>query len=224
MDKIVQIKNVKKYYGTGKNQVKALNGINLEIEKGTFITIVGTSGSGKSTLLNIIGGIDYPTSGNIIVDGIELTALKEHQLTLFRRYKIGFIYQNYNLLPMLTVKENILFLMGLDNLTPNKEFLYEVVERLHIKQKLHTYPHKLSGGEQQRVAIARALIGKPAIILADEPTGNLDSQTSHDVLGLLKSCTTDYYQTLIMITHNIEISQLSDQTVQIEDGKIQSEL
>lgn len=224
MDKIVQIKNVKKYYGTGKNQVKALNGINLEIEKGTFITIVGTSGSGKSTLLNIIGGIDYPTSGNIIVDGIELTALKEHQLTLFRRYKIGFIYQNYNLLPMLTVKENILFLMGLDNLTPNKEFLYEVVERLHIKQKLHTYPHKLSGGEQQRVAIARALIGKPAIILADEPTGNLDSQTSHDVLGLLKSCTTDYYQTLIMITHNIEISQLSDQTIQIEDGKIQSEL
>lgn len=224
MDKIVQIRNVKKYYGTGKNQVKALNGINLEIEKGKFITIVGTSGSGKSTLLNIIGGIDYPTSGNIIVDGIELTALKEHQLTLFRRYKIGFIYQNYNLLPMLTVKENILFLMGLDNLTPNKEFFDEVVERLHIKQKLHTYPHKLSGGEQQRVAIARALIGKPAIILADEPTGNLDSQTSHDVLGLLKSCTTDYYQTLIMITHNIEISQLSDQTVQIEDGKIQSEL
>lgn len=224
MDKIVQIKNLKKYYGTGKSQVKALNGINLEIEKGKFITIAGTSGSGKSTLLNIIGGIDYPTSGNIIVDGIELTALKEHQLTLFRRYKIGFIYQNYNLIPMLTVKENILFLMGLDNLTPNKEFFNEVVERLHIKQKLHTYPHKLSGGEQQRVAIARALIGKPAIILADEPTGNLDSQTSHDVLGLLKSCTTDYYQTLIMITHNIEISQLSDQTIQIEDGKIQSEL
>lgn len=217
---IVTIENLKKHYGKGETLVKALDGIDLTIEKGKFTVILGSSGSGKTTLLNMIAGLDHPTAGSVIVDGTNLSLLNESQRAIFRRNKIGFIYQNYNLIPTLTVEENILFTMSLADNTPDEAFFQEIVETLRISSKLKAYPFHLSGGGQQRVAIARALISKPAIILADEPTGNLDSKTSQNVLGLLKASVEQYRQTLVMITHNLEIAQLAHHVICMEDGRI----
>ena len=217
---ILQTTDLKKYYGTEPNITKALDGVTLSIEQGEFVAIVGTSGSGKSTLLNMIGGLDVPTSGKVIVDGKELSALNDEQLTIFRRRKIGFIFQNYNLVPMLNVYENIVLPVELDGDKSDKKFMDEVVRMLALEDKLNNLPNNLSGGQQQRVAIARALISKPAIVLADEPTGNLDSRTSNDVLGLLKVTSQKFHQTLVMITHNSEIAQLADRIIRIEDGRI----
>ena len=208
---ILQTTDLKKYYGTEPNITKALDGVTLSIEEGEFVAIVGTSGSGKSTLLNMMGGLDTPTSGSIKVKGKELSKLKDEQLTIFRRRNIGFIFQNYNLVPVLNVYENIVLPVELDG---------DTVEMLALDGKLNSMPNNLSGGQQQRVAIARALVSKPAIILADEPTGNLDSRTSSDVLGLLKVTSQKFHQTLVMITHNNEIAQLADRIIRIEDGKI----
>ena len=194
--------------------------MNLSVEQGEFVAIVGTSGSGKSTLLNMIGGLDVPTSGKVIVDGRDLSTLKDEQLTIFRRRKIGFIFQNYNLVPVLNVFENIVLPVELDGNKVDKKFIKEVVQMLGLEDKLNNMPNNLSGGQQQRVAIARALVSKPAIVLADEPTGNLDSKTSSDVLGLLKVTSQKFHQTLVMITHNNEIAQLADRIIRIEDGKI----
>lgn len=194
--------------------------MNLSVEKGEFVAIVGTSGSGKSTLLNMIGGLDVPTSGKVFVDGTELSKLNEEQLTIFRRRKIGFVFQNYNLVPVLNVYENIALPVELDGGKVDKNFLEEVVGFLGLKEKLNSMPNNLSGGQQQRVAIARALIASPTIVLADEPTGNLDSKTSMDVLGLMKTSSDKFKQTLVMITHNDEIAQLADRIIHIEDGKI----
>ena len=215
---ILQTTDLKKYYGTEPNITKALDGVTLSIEEGEFVAIVGTSGSGKSTLLNMMGGLDTPTSGSIKVKGKELSKLKDEQLTIFRRRNIGFIFQNYNLVPVLNVYENIVLPVELDGDTVDKRFMDEVVKMLD--GKLNSMPNNLSGGQQQRVAIARALVSKPAIILADEPTGNLDSRTSSDVLGLLKVTSQKFHQTLVMITHNNEIAQLADRIIRIEDGKI----
>lgn len=217
---ILQTTDLKKYYGAEPNITKALDGVTLSIEPGEFVAIVGTSGSGKSTLLNMIGGLDVPTSGKVIVDGKELSALNDEQLTIFRRRKIGFIFQNYNLVPVLNVYENIVLPVELDGDKVDKKFMDEVVHMLALEDKLNNLPNNLSGGQQQRVAIARALISKPAIVLADEPTGNLDSRTSSDVLGLLKVTGQKFHQTLVMITHNNEIAQLADRIIRIEDGKI----
>ena len=217
---ILKAVNLRKIYGQGETEVRALDGINLEVEKGEFVAIVGTSGSGKSTLLNMIGGLDVPTSGKVIVDGRELSTLKDEQLTIFRRRKIGFIFQNYNLVPVLNVYENIVLPVELDGNKVDKKFMKEVVQMLGLEDKLNNMPNNLSGGQQQRVAIARALVSKPAIVLADEPTGNLDSKTSSDVLGLLKVTSQKFQQTLVMITHNNEIAQLADRIIRIEDGKI----
>ena len=217
---ILQTTDLKKYYGTEPNITKALDGVTLSIEQGEFVAIVGTSGSGKSTLLNMIGGLDVPTSGKVIVDGKELSALNDEQLTIFRRRKIGFIFQNYNLVPMLNVYENIVLPVELDGDKADKKFMDEVVRMLALEDKLNNLPNNLSGGQQQRVAIARDLISKPAIVLADEPTGNLDSRTSSDVLGLLKVTSQKFHQTLVMITHNSEIAQLADRIIRIEDGRI----
>ena len=217
---ILQTTELKKYYGTKPNITKALDGVNLSVEQGEFVAIVGTSGSGKSTLLNMIGGLDVPTSGKVIVDGRDLSTLKDEQLTIFRRRKIGFIFQNYNLVPVLNVYENIVLPVELDGNKVDKKFMKEVVRMLGLEDKLNNMPSNLSGGQQQRVAIARALVSKPAIVLADEPTGNLDSMTSSDVLSLLKVTSTKFYQTLVMITHNNEIAQLADRIIRIEDGKI----
>ena len=224
---ILQTTDLKKYYGTEPNITKALDGVTLSIEEGEFVAIVGTSGSGKSTLLNIMGlldaptgGLDTPTSGSIKVKGKELSKLKDEQLTIFRRRNIGFIFQNYNLVPVLNVYENIVLPVELDGDTVDKRFMDEVVKMLALDGKLNSMPNNLSGGQQQRVAIARALVSKPAIILADEPTGNLDSRTSSDVLGLLKVTSQKFHQTLVMITHNNEIAQLADRIIRIEDGKI----
>ena len=216
---ILQPTELKKYYGAKPNITRALDGVTLSIEKGEFVAIVGTSGSGKSTLLNMIGGLDVPTSGKVIVDGRELSTLKDEQLTIFRRRKIGFIFQNYNLVPVLNVYENIVLPVELDGNKVDKKFMKEVVQMLGLEDKLNNMPNNLSGG-QQRVAIARALVSKPAIVLADEPTGNLDSKTSADVLGLLKTTSQKFHQTLVMITHNSEIAQLADRIIRIEDGKI----
>ena len=216
---ILQTTELKKYYGTKPNITKALDGVNLSVEQGEFVAIVGTSGSGKSTLLNMIGGLDVPTSGKVIVDGRDLSTLKDEQLTIFRRRKIGFIFQNYNLVPVLNVYENIVLPVELDGNKVDKKFMKEVVRMLGLEDKLNNMPNNLSGG-QQRVAIARALVSKPAIVLADEPTGNLDSKTSADVLGLLKTTSQKFHQTLVMITHNSEIAQLADRIIRIEDGKI----
>ena len=215
---ILQTTDLKKYYGTEPNITKALDGVTLSIEEGEFVAIVGTSGSGKSTLLNMMGGLDTPTSGSIKVKGKELSKLKDEQLTIFRRRNIGF--QNYNLVPVLNVYENIVLPVELDGDTVDKRFMDEVVKMLALDGKLNSMPNNLSGGQQQRVAIARALVSKPAIILADEPTGNLDSRTSSDVLGLLKVTSQKFHQTLVMITHNNEIAQLADRIIRIEDGKI----
>ena len=217
---ILQTTDLKKYYGTEPNITKALDGVTLAIEQGEFVAIVGTSGSGKSTLLNMMGGLDVPTSGSVKVKGKELAELNDEQLTIFRRRNIGFIFQNYNLVPVLNVYENIVLPVELDGDTVDKKFMVEVVRLLALENKLNNMPNNLSGGQQQRVAIARALIAKPAIVLADEPTGNLDSRTSSDVLGLLKETSSQFRQTLVMITHNNEIAQLADRIIRIEDGKI----
>ncbi len=217
---ILQTRNLKKYYGKGETQVHALDGVNLEIEAGKFVAIIGTSGSGKSTLLNMLGGLDTPTSGTVMIGNAELSGLKEEQLTVFRRRRIGFIFQNYNLIPTLNVWENIVFPIAMDGQKPDKKFVEEIVGLLGLEQKIHSLPNNLSGGQQQRVAIARALASKPDIILADEPTGNLDSRTSDNVIHLLQMTSQKFQQTIIMITHNPEIAQLTDQTIRIEDGRI----
>ena len=217
---IVTVHNLKKYFGKGENQVRALDGIDLSIEKGKFTAIIGASGSGKTTLLNMIGGMDIPDEGEVTVDGVSLRGLKEKELAVFRRSKVGFIYQYFNLIPTLTVRENILFPLSLSGSSPDVSFFTEVVQLLCLQDRLNAFPNELSGGGQQRVAIARALITKPSIILADEPTGNLDSKTGQNVLGLLKLSVETYRQTLIMITHNLEIAQMADRVVRIEDGRI----
>ena len=217
---ILQTTDLKKYYGAAPNITKALDGVTLSVEQGEFVAIVGTSGSGKSTLLNMIGGLDVPTTGKVIVDGKELSTLNDEQLTIFRRRKIGFIFQNYNLVPVLNVYENIILPVELDGDNVDKKFMDKVVRMLGLEDKQSSMPGNLSGGQQQRIAIARALVSKPAIVLADEPTGNLDSRTSNDVLGLLKATSQQFHQTLVMITHNNEIAQLADRIIRIEDGKI----
>ena len=217
---ILETKDLRKIYGSGENEVHALDGVSISVEEGEFVAVIGTSGSGKSTLLNMIGGLDVPTSGKVIVDGRELSTLKDEQLTIFRRRKIGFIFQNYNLVPVLNVYENIVLPVELDGNKVDKKFMKEVVQMLGLEDKLNNMPNNLSGGQQQRVAIARALVSKPAIVLADEPTGNLDSKTSSDVLGLLKVTSQKFQQTLVMITHNNEIAQLADRIIRIEDGRI----
>ncbi len=219
---ILQARNLKKYYGKGETQVHALDGVDLEIEAGKFVAIIGTSGSGKSTLLNMLGGLDNPTSGTVTIGNTELSGLQEEQLTVFRRRCIGFIFQNYNLIPTLNVWENIVFPIAMDRQKPDQKFIEEVVGLLGLEQKIHSLPNNLSGGQQQRVAIARALASKPHIVLADEPTGNLDSKTSGDVIRLLQMTSRKFHQTIIMITHNPEIAQLTDQTIRIEDGRIVS--
>lgn len=220
---ILETANLKKYYGIEPNITKALDGVTLSIKEGEFIAVVGTSGSGMSTLLNMIGGLDIPTSGSVKVKGKELSELKDEQMTIFRRRNIGFIFQNYNLVPILNVYENIVLPVELDGDTVDKEFMNEVVQMLALGDKLTSMPNNLSGGQQQRVAIARALVSKPVIVLADEPTGNLDSRTSSDVLGLLKATSNKFRQTLVMITHNDEIAQLADRIIRIEDGRIVEE-
>ena len=217
---ILQTINLKKYYGTKPNITRALDGVNFTVEQGEFVAVVGTSGSGKSTLLHMMGGLDNPTSGSVIVRGEELAKKNDEELTIFRRRNIGFIFQNYNLVPILNVYENIVLPVELDGDTVDQKFMDEVVRMLALGDKLNNMPNNLSGGQQQRVAIARALVSKPAIVLADEPTGNLDSRTSSDVLGLLKVSSQQFHQTLVMITHNNEIAQLADRIVRIEDGRI----
>ena len=212
--------DLKKHYGEGDTLVKALDGISLNVERGEFVSIIGTSGSGKSTLLHMLGGLDTPTSGNVIIDDKDISKLKGDELCIFRRRKIGFIFQSFNLVPSITVYDNIILPIQLDGKKVDKEFVENVIETLGLKSKLKVLPSKLSGGQQQRVAIARALASKPAIILADEPTGNLDSKTSQDVLGLLKTTGKKFNQTIVMITHNDEIAQLADRTIRIEDGHI----
>ncbi len=217
---ILSTQNLKKIYGSGENQVHALDGVNFQVEKGEFVAVVGTSGSGKSTLLHMLGGLDRPTSGTVTVDGRDIFSLKDEELTIFRRRKIGFVFQNYNLVPVLNVYENILLPVQLDGGSPDQSYIKKIIDTLGIASKLENLPNNLSGGQQQRVAIARALASKPAIILADEPTGNLDSKTSQDVLGLLKVTSQKFSQTIVMITHNEEIAQLADRIIRIEDGKL----
>ena len=216
---VLQTIDLKKYYGEGENQVKALDGICLEIEEGKFTAIVGTSGSGKSTLLHMLGGLDTPTYGRVIVGGKDISKMKPDELTIFRRRRIGFVFQNYNLVPILNVYENIILPIELDGNRPDKGYIDNIITLLGLEKKLTSMPNNLSGGQQQRVAIARALATKPAIILADEPTGNLDSKTSQDVLGLLKLTGNKLNQTIVMITHNDEIAQMADRIIRIEDGK-----
>lgn len=218
--KILQAKDLRKIYGSGEQEVHALDGVNFSVEKGEFVAIVGTSGSGKSTLLHMLGGLDRPTSGSVTVDGKEIFSLKDEALTIFRRRKIGFVFQNYNLVPVLNVYENIVLPVQLDGRKTDTVYINSIIETLGLENKLTNLPNNLSGGQQQRVAIARALASKPAIILADEPTGNLDSKTSQDVLGLLNVTSQKYAQTIVMITHNEEIAQLADRIIRIEDGKI----
>jgi putative ABC transport system ATP-binding protein len=217
---ILQTHDLKKIYGIGENTVHALAGVNLQVEKGEFVAIVGTSGSGKSTLLHMLGGLDRPSSGSVTVDGKDIFSLKDEELTIFRRRKIGFVFQNYNLVPVLSVYENIVLPIQLDGNTPDSDYVDSIIETLGLQSKLQNLPNNLSGGQQQRVAIARALATKPAIVLADEPTGNLDSKTSQDVLGLLKVTSQKFLQTIVMITHNEEIAQLADRIIRIEDGLI----
>ena len=223
MEAILKATGLKKYYGKGEALVKALDGIDLEIERGKFTAIIGTSGSGKSTLLNMLGGLDTPSEGSIQIGNTELAKLNSEQATIFRRNHIGFIFQNYNLVPVLSVWENIVFPISLDGRRPDEKFIMEIVRLLGLEKKLDSLPNNLSGGQQQRVAIARALASKPAIILADEPTGNLDSKTSDDVIGLLKMTGKEFNQTIVMITHNPEIAQMADRIVRIEDGRMVSQ-
>jgi putative ABC transport system ATP-binding protein len=217
---ILKTNNLKKYYGSGDTVVKALDGVNLSVADGEFAAIVGTSGSGKSTLLHMLGGLDRPTSGTVEVDGKSIFSLKDDALTIFRRRKIGFIFQSYNLVPVLNVYENIVLPIELDGNKLDKRHIDNIIETLGLTEKVNNLPNQLSGGQQQRVAIARALASKPAIILADEPTGNLDSKTSLDVMGLLKVTSERFSQTIVMITHNEEIAQMADRIIRIEDGKI----
>lgn len=219
---ILQTSKLKKYYGKGETMVKALDSVSLSIEQGEFVSVVGTSGSGKSTLLHMLGGLDHPTSGTVVVDGQDISQLKDEELTIFRRRKIGFVFQNYNLVPVLNVYENIVLPVELDGNRPDKAYVEDILEMLGLGSKKYSLPSQLSGGQQQRAAIARALAAKPAILLADEPTGNLDSATSQDVLSLLKVSSDRFKQTVVMITHNEEIAQLADRIVRIEDGKIKS--
>lgn len=217
---VLQTIELKKYYGTEPNITRALDGVNFSVEQGEFVAVVGTSGSGKSTLLHIMGGLDTPTSGSVIVRGDELAKKSDEELTIFRRRNIGFVFQNYNLIPILNVYENIVLPVELDGDTVDRGYLKTVVSTLGLEEKLNSMPNNLSGGQQQRVSIARALISKPAVILADEPTGNLDSRTSGDVLSLLKLSSTKFNQTVVMITHNESIAQLADRIIRIEDGRI----
>lgn len=217
---VLKVNGLKKYYGSGQNLVKALDGVDLSVGKGEFVAIVGTSGSGKSTLLHMLGGLDNPTYGHVTVAGRELDGLKDEQLTIFRRRNIGFVFQNYNLVPILNVYENIVLPVELDGSKEDKAFVEKIITMLKLEEKLECLPNNLSGGQQQRVAIARALAAKPAIVLADEPTGNLDSRTSREVLNLLKMTSVQLQQTLVMITHNDEIACLADRIIRIEDGRI----
>ncbi len=218
--KILEVQNLKKYYGDGDTMVKALNGVDLSIEEGEFTAIVGTSGSGKSTLLHMLGGLDYATEGSVTVAGKKIFDLNEKELTIFRRRHIGFIFQSFNLVPILSIYENIVLPLELDGRPVDREFVNDIVRTLGLQNKLNNLPGQLSGGQQQRVAIARALVTKPDIILADEPTGNLDSKTAQEVLGLLKLTGERFHQTIVMITHNEALSQLCDRVIHIEDGKI----
>ena len=217
---ILETKDLRKVYGSGDTEVRALDGVDLTVEKGEFVAVVGTSGSGKSTLLHMLGGLDRPTGGTVTVDGKELSAMRDEELTIFRRRKIGFVFQNNNLVPVLNVYENIVLPIQLDVNAPDKAYVERIIETLGLEAKLQNLPNNLSGGQQQRVAIARALAAKPAIILADEPTGNLDSATSLDVMGLLKVTAQKFSQTIVMITHNEELAQMADRIIRIEDGRI----
>ena len=217
---ILETRGLRKIYGSGDTEVRALDGVDLTVERGEFAAVVGTSGSGKSTLLHMLGGLDRPTGGSVTVDGRELSTLKDEELTIFRRRKIGFVFQNYNLVPVLNVYENIVLPIQLDGGQPDKGYTDQIIETLGLESKLQNLPNNLSGGQQQRVAIARALAAKPAIILADEPTGNLDSRTSQDVMSLLKVTSQRFSQTIVMITHNEEIAQMADRIIRIEDGRI----
>ncbi len=220
---IVTIRNLKKYFGEGPRRVKALDGIDLSAEKGRFLSIIGASGSGKTTLLNVIGGLYRPTEGSVIVDGTDLSELSEDQLTVYRRRKVGFVFQDYNLIPELTIRENILFPHALDDSRPDEVFFRKLVGLLGLEERLDQYPYMLSGGGQQCTAIARALVTKPSIILADEPTGSFDAKTSQNVAGLLKMTAETFHQTLILITHNQELAQLADRVVRLRDGRIVEE-
>lgn len=220
---ILETIDLKKHYGKESNLVKAIDGVNIKIEKGEFVAIVGTSGSGKSTLLNMLGGLDNPTSGKVIVTGKDISKFSDEKLTIFRRRNVGFVFQNYNLVPMLNLYENIVLPLDLDGETIDEKYIEEIIELLHLEEKKQRFPNYLSGGEQQRGAIARALATKPSIILADEPTGNLDSKTSAEVLGLLKKTSEQFNQTIVMITHNNEIAQLADRIIRIEDGRISNQ-
>ena len=217
---ILTIENLKKYYGKGETEVHALNGVSFTVEKGEFVAVVGTSGSGKSTLLHMIGGLDTPTSGEVTVGGQRLSEMSSDELTIFRRRNIGFVFQQYNLVPMMNVWENIVLPARLDGKQPDKEYVDKMIQILGLTKKLENLPNALSGGQQQRATIARALAVRPSILLADEPTGNLDSKTSQDVIGLLKTTNQQFYQTIIMITHNEEIAQMADRILRIEDGRL----
>ena len=219
---ILETKNLRKIYGSGEAEVRALDGVDIQVEKGEFLAVVGTSGSGKSTLLHMLGGLDRPTSGEVFVDGRNIFSFKDEALTIFRRRKIGFVFQNYNLVPVLNVYENIVLPIQLDGQRPDKAYIGQIIETLGLEKKLQNLPSNLSGGQQQRVASARALAAKPAIILADEPTGNLDSRTSQDVMGLLKVTSQKFTQTIVMITHNEEIAQTAGRIIRIEDGRVRS--
>ena len=217
---ILETQGLTKIYGSGETAVHALRGVDLAVENGEFVAIVGTSGSGKSTLLHMLGGLDRPTAGKVLVDGQDIFALKDEALTIFRRRRIGFVFQSYNLVPMLSVYENIVLPIQLDGAKVDEDYVSEVIRTLGLSDRPHKLPNQLSGGQQQRVAIARALATKPAIVLADEPTGNLDSKTSQDVLGLMKVTSQRFGQTMVMITHNEEIAQLADRVVRVEDGRV----
>lgn len=217
---ILEVRELKKYYGEGENQVKALDGVSLSVEKGEFLAVVGTSGSGKSTLLHMMGGLDTPTSGQVVVAGKDISSLSRDELTIFRRRKIGFVFQSYNLLPLMNVYDNIVLPIKLDGIRPDEVYVDQIIAALGLEEKRLAMPNQLSGGQQQRVALARALAAKPAIILADEPTGNLDSKTSMDVLGLMKTSGERFGQTIVMITHNDEIAQMAGRIIRLEDGRI----
>ena len=217
---ILETRDLRKIYGSGETEVRALDGVNIRVEQGEFVAVVGSSGSGKSTLLHMLGGLDRPTGGTVLVDGKDIFSLKDEELTIFRRRKIGFVFQSYNLVPVLNVYENIVLPTQLDGEKPDQDYVNQIVQTLGLERKLRNLPNNLSGGQQQRVAIARALASKPAILLADEPTGNLDSRTSQDVMGLLKVTSRKFSQTMVMITHNEEIAQMADRILRIEDGRI----
>ena len=220
MSCILETKDLKKYYGKEPNITKALDGISISVEQGEFVSVIGTSGSGKSTLLNMLGGLDVPDSGSVKIRNKEIAQMNDEQLTIFRRRNIGFVFQNYNLVPILNIYQNIVLPLELDGNKIDQEYVQKIIHLLHLEEKLDNLPNNLSGGQQQRAAIARALAGKPAIILADEPTGNLDSKTSLEVMQLLQMTSTEFGQTLVMITHNPELAQIADRMIQIEDGRI----